>query len=91
MKRYTSDRYPPVNLLSENPPASKLEVSFEHLLADELAHCHFALSKRRLTEALEWLVQLYEATEQNERAAVWRKRLEARGEAEKKPTEPKEM
>jgi eukaryotic-like serine/threonine-protein kinase len=44
-------------------------------------------SRTRLAEALERLVQLYEATAQNEQAAVWRKKLEARTAADKKPQE----
>ena len=32
--------------------------------------------KARLAEALERLVQLYEATEQKDKAAEWRKKLE---------------
>jgi serine/threonine protein kinase/tetratricopeptide (TPR) repeat protein len=39
----------------------------------------------RLTEALERLVQLYEETGKPAEAAKWRKELEARKEAEKKP------
>jgi hypothetical protein len=34
--------------------------------------------KVRLTEALERLVRLYEATGQKDRAAAWRKKLEER-------------
>jgi tetratricopeptide (TPR) repeat protein len=41
--------------------------------------------KIRLTEALERLVQLYDATGKKDEAAKWRKELEARKEAEKKP------
>jgi tetratricopeptide (TPR) repeat protein len=37
------------------------------------------------TEAIEWLVQLYDATGKKDEAAKWRKELEARKEAEKKP------
>jgi tetratricopeptide (TPR) repeat protein len=44
------------------------------------------IRKIRLTDALERLVQLYEATEQKEKAAEWRKKLEAAKEADKKPT-----
>ena len=35
-----------------------------------------AVGKVRLTEALEWLVQLYEATGRKDKAAEWRKKLE---------------
>ena len=41
--------------------------------------------KPRLTEALERLVQLYDAWGQKEKAAAWRKRLEAPQEPVKKP------
>jgi hypothetical protein len=41
--------------------------------------------KIRLIEALERLVQLYEVTDNKDDAAKWRKELEARNEAEKKP------
>jgi serine/threonine protein kinase len=47
------------------------------------------LAKARLTDALERLVQLYEATGKREEAALWRKELDARNTvgkpAEKKP------
>jgi hypothetical protein len=33
--------------------------------------------KHRLSEALEYLIQLYEATNKPEQAAKWRKQLEA--------------
>jgi choice-of-anchor C domain-containing protein len=38
----------------------------------------------RLTEALEWLAQLYEAAGEREKAAAWGKKLEARWEADKR-------
>ena len=41
--------------------------------------------KARLAEALERLVQLYEATEQKEKAAEWRKKLQMLKGAEMKP------
>ena len=41
--------------------------------------------KDRLTEALERLVQLYEATDKPDEAAEWRKELEANKSAEKPP------
>ena len=40
----------------------------------------------RLTEALEWLVQLYEEWDKPDEAAKWRKELEAAKAAVKKPT-----
>jgi hypothetical protein len=40
----------------------------------------------RLTEALERLVRLYEATGRKEKAAEWRKKLEEAKAAAKKPT-----
>ena len=49
-----------------------------------------AISKVRLTEALERLVQLYDATEQKEKAAEWRKKFEARKQADKTAEKPKE-
>jgi len=42
-------------------------------------------AKVRLTEALERLVQLYEATDKPDEAARWRKKLEASKAAEKLP------
>jgi hypothetical protein len=42
----------------------------------------------RLTEVLEQLVQLYDTTARNQQAAVWRKQLEVRREADKKPEKP---
>jgi hypothetical protein len=48
------------------------------------------VGKIRLTEALERLVQLYDATEQKEKAAEWRKKLETRREADKKAEKPRE-
>ena len=49
-----------------------------------------AISKVRLTEALERLVQLYDATGQKEKAAEWRKKLEACKEADNKAKKLKE-
>jgi serine/threonine protein kinase/tetratricopeptide (TPR) repeat protein len=49
-----------------------------------------AVAKERMREALERLVQLYDATEQKDKATVWRKKLEARAEADKKAEQPKE-
>ena len=43
-----------------------------------------------LTETLERLVQLYDVTGQKEKAAEWRKTLEARKESVKKVEKPKE-
>ena len=43
------------------------------------------LGKVRLTEALERLVQFYEALEKKDEAAKWRKELEARKEVRKRP------
>ena len=40
-------------------------------------------NRSRLTSALERLVQLYDATQQPEKASVWREKLEARRAAEK--------
>ena len=42
-------------------------------------------AKFNLTEALERLVQLYEATDKPDEAARWRKELEATQAAEKPP------
>jgi non-specific serine/threonine protein kinase/serine/threonine-protein kinase len=50
--------------------------------ADKVPPIHQA----RLTEALERLVRLYEATGQKEKAAEWRKQLEEAKAAPKKPT-----
>jgi len=44
-----------------------------------------AQSKTRLTEALERLVRLYEATDQKDKADAWRKKLEEAKAAAKKP------
>jgi hypothetical protein len=44
-----------------------------------------AYGKIRLTEAVERLVQHYDATDKKDEAAKWRKELEARKEAEKNP------
>ena len=49
-----------------------------------------AQGKVRLTEALERLVQLYDATQQTDMAAAWRKKLEARREADKKAEKSRE-
>ena len=49
-----------------------------------------AVGKARLTEAVERLVHLYDATEQKEKVAEWRKKLEAPREADKKAEKPKE-
>jgi hypothetical protein len=50
-----------------------------------------AQGKIRLAEALERLVQLYDATQQKHKADEWRKNLEAHREADKKPEKPKEQ
>jgi hypothetical protein len=42
----------------------------------------------RLTEALQRLVQLDDATGKNDDAAKWRTELQARNEAVKKPVQP---
>lgn len=42
----------------------------------------------RMAEAIERLVQLYEATKKPDEAAKWRKQLEERKEADKKPIKP---
>jgi tetratricopeptide (TPR) repeat protein len=42
----------------------------------------------RLTEALEWLVQLYEATDRSAEAAKWRKELDETKAAAKTPVKP---
>ncbi len=47
-------------------------------------------SKERLTEAVERLVQLYEATDKQDEAAKWRKIQEEAKEAEKQPATPGE-
>jgi tetratricopeptide (TPR) repeat protein len=49
-----------------------------------------AFGQASLTETLERLVQLYEATGPKEKAAEWRKKLEARREADKKAEKSKE-
>jgi serine/threonine protein kinase len=46
--------------------------------------------KVRLTEALERLVQLYDATGQKEQAAVWRSKREARRETDKQAGKPEQ-
>ena len=42
----------------------------------------------RLTEAAERLVHLYDAMQQEDKAAAWRKNLEARREADTKAEKP---
>ena len=49
-----------------------------------------AQGKVRLAEALEGLVQLYDATQQKDKAAPWRKKLEVRRKDDKKAEKPKE-
>jgi hypothetical protein len=44
--------------------------------------------KARLIQALEWLVQLYEAWSRKDKADRWRKRLEVRQAAAKSPARP---
>jgi hypothetical protein len=46
-------------------------------------------SKARLTEAVERLVQVYEATGQKDEVARWQEELEARRAGAKKPAETK--
>jgi hypothetical protein len=47
-----------------------------------------AMGKVRLTEALERLVQLYDATGQKDKADEWRKKLEESQAAAKPPAQP---
>jgi non-specific serine/threonine protein kinase/serine/threonine-protein kinase len=49
-----------------------------------------AMSKAHLTKALERLVKLYDATGQKEKAAEWRRKLEARRDASKQAEKAKE-
>ena len=55
---------------------------------EEIKQCESKIPRQgkvRLTEALERLVLLYEATDQKEKAADWRKKLEETKTAQKKP------
>ena len=47
--------------------------------------------KPRLTEALEYVIQLYEATNKPEQAAKWRKQLEASKAAQRQPEKKNSM
>jgi len=46
--------------------------------------------RKRMTEALERLMQLYEALDQKGKANEWQHKLDAYQQADKKPTEAKQ-
>ena len=50
-----------------------------------VAHATRLALQQRLPEAIERLVQLYEATDRKDEAAKWRKELEGAKAAQKKP------
>ena len=51
---------------------------------------HRAISQADLIEALERLVQLYDARNKPDEAAKWRKELEAQRKAAEQPVKPKD-
>jgi serine/threonine protein kinase/tetratricopeptide (TPR) repeat protein len=69
----------------------QLVQSYQGMKEGEKSQEHASLSpqdKRHRTEALEWLVQLYEATNKPEETAKWRKELETNTKATDKVAAP---